>query len=164
MDIKDRVGQRLKALRKEKGITQEKLSFESDVDKTYISEVENGKRNISMVNLEKLVLTVGFSLRDFFDDDSFAWFMPYKRQLEINSLNLCVMMIPNPVYLFRIVHWQNIEYILRHGLCSNNHTLKDPQYINIGHTDTSIRFLWRDMEIWENIFLFIFGDIPRCYI
>lgn len=43
------------------------------------------------------------------------------------------MIIPNPVYLFRIVHWQNIEYILRHGLCSNNHTLKDPQYINIGH-------------------------------
>src|SRR5690606_25951810 len=26
-----------------------------------------------------------------------------------------------------------IEYILRHGLCSNNHILKDPQYINIGH-------------------------------
>lgn len=43
------------------------------------------------------------------------------------------MIIPNPVYLFRIVHWQNIEYLLRHGLCSNNHTLKDPQYINIGH-------------------------------
>jgi len=71
MDIKDRVGQRLKTLRKEKGITQEKLSFESNVDKTYISEVENGKRNISMVNLEKLILTLGFSLREFFDHDSF---------------------------------------------------------------------------------------------
>lgn len=71
MDIKDRVGQRLKALRKEKNMTQEKLSFESDVDKTYISEVENGKRNISMVNLEKLVLTIGYSLKEFFDDESF---------------------------------------------------------------------------------------------
>ncbi|MBD1432325.1 helix-turn-helix transcriptional regulator [Sphingobacterium sp. DN00404] len=71
MDIKDRVGQRLKALRKEREMTQEKLSFESDVDKTYISEVENGKRNISMVNLEKLVLTIGYSLKEFFDDESF---------------------------------------------------------------------------------------------
>ncbi len=71
MDIKDRVGQRLKALRKERGMTQEKLSFESDVDKTYISEVENGKRNISMVNLEKLILTIGYSLKEFFDDESF---------------------------------------------------------------------------------------------
>ncbi|MBD1432350.1 helix-turn-helix transcriptional regulator [Sphingobacterium sp. DN00404] len=71
MDIKDRVGQRLKALRKEKNMTQEKLSFESDVDKTYISEVENGKRNISMVNLEKLILTIGYSLKEFFDDESF---------------------------------------------------------------------------------------------
>jgi len=72
MDIKDRVGRRLKTLRKEKGITQEKLSFESDVDKTYISEVENGKRNISMVNLEKLVSTIGYSMKDFFDDESFG--------------------------------------------------------------------------------------------
>lgn len=71
MDIKDRIGQRLKALRKEKGITQEKLSFDSDVDKTYISEVENGKRNISVVNLEKLVLTIGYSVKEFFDDESF---------------------------------------------------------------------------------------------
>lgn len=71
MNIKDRVGQRLKALRKERGMTQEKLSFESDVDKTYISEVENGKRNISVVNLEKLVLTIGYSLKEFFDDEIF---------------------------------------------------------------------------------------------
>lgn len=71
MDIKVRVGQRLKTLRKEKGITQERLSFDSDVDKTYISEVENGKRNISIVNLEKLVLTIGYSLNEFFDHEDF---------------------------------------------------------------------------------------------
>ena len=72
MDIRDKVGQRLKQLRKEKGVTQEKLSFASDVDKTYISEVENGKRNISMINLEKLVVTLGGSLRTFFDHPDFG--------------------------------------------------------------------------------------------
>lgn len=42
------------------------------------------------------------------------------------------MSTPDPVYLFRMVHWQNIQYILTHGLCSKNHRLADPNYINIG--------------------------------
>lgn len=43
------------------------------------------------------------------------------------------MAIPDPVYIFRIVHCQNVEYILAHGLCSRLHPLHDPNYINIGH-------------------------------
>ncbi|WP_164126415.1 type II toxin-antitoxin system toxin DNA ADP-ribosyl transferase DarT [Sphingobacterium luzhongxinii] len=42
------------------------------------------------------------------------------------------MATPDPVYIFRMVHWQNIEYILTHGLCCKNHQLTDPNYINIG--------------------------------
>lgn len=43
------------------------------------------------------------------------------------------MPIPTPIYLFRIVHWQNIEHILANGLCSKLHPSCDPDYINIGH-------------------------------
>lgn len=43
------------------------------------------------------------------------------------------MAIPNPVYIFRMVHWQNIQYILTHGLCCKDHENTDPNYISIGH-------------------------------
>lgn len=71
MDIKVKIGSHIKALRTEKGLTQEKLSYESDIDKTYISEVENGKRNISVINLEKLITTLGSSVKEFFNHKDF---------------------------------------------------------------------------------------------
>lgn len=43
------------------------------------------------------------------------------------------MAIPENIYLYRMVHWQNVEYILLNGLCCREHTNADPNYINIGH-------------------------------
>ena len=31
-----------------------------------------------------------------------------------------------------MVHWQNVEYILQHGMCCRGHDLEDPNYVNIG--------------------------------
>ncbi|WP_090606154.1 helix-turn-helix domain-containing protein [Parapedobacter koreensis] len=72
MDIKTKVGARLRDVRLTKKLTQEKVSFDSDIDKSYISEVENGRRNISIVNLEKLAVTLGISLKDFFNTADFS--------------------------------------------------------------------------------------------
>ena len=41
---------------------------------------------------------------------------------------------PNNPTLYRIVHWQNVEYILQHGLFTRGHSLADPSYVEIGHT------------------------------
>lgn len=41
--------------------------------------------------------------------------------------------VPENIALYRIVHWQNVEYILRNGLYHQHHDLADPDYINIGH-------------------------------
>lgn len=71
MNVKEKIGFYLRDMRKRKGLTQEKLSYEVGLDKTYISEVENGKRNISIVNLEKLILTLGGTLKDFFSKNDF---------------------------------------------------------------------------------------------
>lgn len=54
MDIKLKVGLKIKELRKQKGLTQEQLSELTDIDRTYISDVERGLRNIAIVNLEKI--------------------------------------------------------------------------------------------------------------
>lgn len=43
------------------------------------------------------------------------------------------MAIPENILLYRMVHWQNVEYILQNGLCSRENENADPDYINIGH-------------------------------
>ncbi|HMT54904.1 MAG: DUF4433 domain-containing protein [Saprospiraceae bacterium] len=39
---------------------------------------------------------------------------------------------PNIVSVFRIVHIDNVEYLLKHGMFTRNHSMADPNYINIG--------------------------------
>lgn len=58
MDISGKVGIRIKSIRKELKLTQEKLAEKADLDTTYISEVENGKRNITIVSLQKILVAL----------------------------------------------------------------------------------------------------------
>jgi len=69
MDIKQKYAKRLRSLRKEAGISQEELAFRAKLDRTYVSSVENGKRNISIVNIEKIAKALGISVSDFFMDE-----------------------------------------------------------------------------------------------
>ena len=48
------VGNKIRALRTESGFSQEKLAFESNLDRTYIGSVERGERNISIINIVKI--------------------------------------------------------------------------------------------------------------
>lgn len=71
MDIRKKIGLRIKEFRTELKLTQEALAFKAEVDKTYLNEVENGKRNISVVNLEKVIYALEVNYRIFFDSSSF---------------------------------------------------------------------------------------------
>ena len=71
MDIKLKIGQRIKHLRSEMGISQEALGLEAGVDRTYVSDVENGRRNVSVEILERLVKGLGVSLSEFFSSKDF---------------------------------------------------------------------------------------------
>ena len=66
--IKSYVGMKIKKLRTEKGLSQEKLAFKAGIDRTYIASVESGKRNISIVNLEKIVNSLDITFSEFFKD------------------------------------------------------------------------------------------------
>ncbi len=66
MDIKLLVGKRVRELRNSIGISQEELADLADLDRTYITSVECGKRNISIVNIEKLAKALKVSLAEFF--------------------------------------------------------------------------------------------------
>lgn len=62
------VGNRIRQLRIEQGLSQEKLALKAKVDRTYIASVENGKRNISIVTLEKIVNSLNVSFSEFFNE------------------------------------------------------------------------------------------------
>lgn len=49
-----KVGDKIRQLRTDIGLSQEKLSFSCDLDRTYIGSVERGERNISVINLKKI--------------------------------------------------------------------------------------------------------------
>ena len=61
-----RFGERIKKLRLNKGVSQEKFAISIDIDRTYYASVENGKRNISIVNIEKIAKGLDVSLEELF--------------------------------------------------------------------------------------------------
>lgn len=50
----ERIGNQIRELRTEAHLSQEKLAFECELDRTYIGSVERGERNISVINLRKI--------------------------------------------------------------------------------------------------------------
>ncbi len=65
--IEDAVGKRIRELRTAKCLSQEKFAELCGLDRTYITSLENGKRNIAIVNLEKICNALNITLKDFFD-------------------------------------------------------------------------------------------------
>lgn len=52
--ILKQVGSKIRALRNETGLSQEDFAKKVDLDRTYISDVERGERNVSVLNLFKI--------------------------------------------------------------------------------------------------------------
>ena len=71
MDIKIKVGQRIKELRKTSLLSQESLANKADVDRTYVTDVENGRRNVSVEILERLIKALEVTVSEFFDSKEF---------------------------------------------------------------------------------------------
>ena len=71
MDIKEKIGKRLRQLRIEKGFSQEKFAYECNLDRTYIASIEQGKRNVSIVNIEKIVKALNITFTEFFKSEIF---------------------------------------------------------------------------------------------
>jgi transcriptional regulator with XRE-family HTH domain len=71
MDIKLKVGQRIRELRKQLELSQEALAYKSEVDRTYMTDVENGRRNVSLEILEKIIKALEISFTEFFNSKEF---------------------------------------------------------------------------------------------
>lgn len=64
--IQKAFGDRVRELRKQKGLSQEALALECDLDRTYIGGVERGERNISLVNIYKIAGALSIEPQDLF--------------------------------------------------------------------------------------------------
>jgi len=65
-DIRERFGTAVKFRREELGLTQEDLADKAGIHRTYLSDIERGTRNLSLINIERLGVALSMSLSDFF--------------------------------------------------------------------------------------------------
>lgn len=66
MKAQEQLGMRVKFLRKQKHWSQEDLALESNINKNYICDLENGRRNPSLDILERLADAFGITLQELF--------------------------------------------------------------------------------------------------
>lgn len=62
------LGARIKELRNQKGLSQEKFALDIGMDRTYFASVEAGKRNIAIINIKKIADGLGVTLSELFKD------------------------------------------------------------------------------------------------
>ncbi len=65
--ITEDIGNRIRYLRKNRNLSQEKLALKAGMDRTYLAGIESGKRNVTIVSLEKIAIALEISLKDLFD-------------------------------------------------------------------------------------------------
>ena len=70
-NINLKIGDRIRALRKIKNISQETLANMADIERGYMTGVESGKRNVSVKVLSKIIKALDTSFSDFFNDKEF---------------------------------------------------------------------------------------------
>lgn len=66
MEIKRKFGLVIRDLRTIKGISQERLALEANIDRTYIGHIEKGSRNVSIEMAEKLAIHFQISISELF--------------------------------------------------------------------------------------------------
>lgn len=65
--ILQKFGARIRELRKEGGLSQEKLAELAELHRTYVSGVERGERNASLTSIERIANALNVSLSKLFE-------------------------------------------------------------------------------------------------
>ena len=64
VDINKQVGARIREWRTRRGLTQEELAHRSELDYSYVNQIENGKRNPSLRAIDRLARALGVTAND----------------------------------------------------------------------------------------------------
>lgn len=71
MTFQEKVGARIYALRKEKNLSQQKLAFDASIERSHLTHIEKGTKNISLSTLERIIKALETSIADFFITEDF---------------------------------------------------------------------------------------------
>ncbi|WHP68749.1 helix-turn-helix domain-containing protein [Phaeobacter inhibens] len=66
MSIQSRVSRNIQRIRREKDLSQEEVAHRADIHQTYLSGVETGKRNPSILVLERIAKALGVDVSEIF--------------------------------------------------------------------------------------------------
>ena len=67
-EIRNAAAQRIKELRREHGITQEKFALMVGLNRSYLAEIEKGNRSFGIDTLDKIIGGFGLSYAEFFEE------------------------------------------------------------------------------------------------
>lgn len=59
-------GEKVRELRKERGLSQEELSYKADLHRTYIGMIERAEKNITLINIEKIAKALDIHIKNLF--------------------------------------------------------------------------------------------------
>lgn len=65
-DIRERFGFAVKLRREELELTQEDLAARAGIHRTYLSDIERGSRNVSLINIERLAAALSLTIWELF--------------------------------------------------------------------------------------------------
>jgi transcriptional regulator with XRE-family HTH domain len=65
-DIRERFGFAVKIRREELDLTQEDLADKAGIHRTYLSDIERGTRNVSLINIERVAAALAFPISELF--------------------------------------------------------------------------------------------------
>ncbi|MFP7674276.1 helix-turn-helix domain-containing protein [Marivita sp. S0852] len=66
MSIQSRVSRNIQRIRREKDLSQEEVAHRADIHQTYLSGVETGKRNPSILVVERIAKALGLDVSEIF--------------------------------------------------------------------------------------------------
>jgi transcriptional regulator with XRE-family HTH domain len=66
-DIRERFGFAVKDRREALGLTQEEFAEKAGIHRTYLSDIERGTRNVSLINIERVALALSLKLSTLFE-------------------------------------------------------------------------------------------------
>lgn len=72
MDIKKKIGLRVKELRALKELSQEEVANTAEMGRSFMTHIESGRRNISVETLQRILTVLGVSFKEFFDSKEFS--------------------------------------------------------------------------------------------
>lgn len=142
MDIRGEFGKRVKELRARSGISQEMLAARAGLDRTYISGVERGERNISILNIERIAVALNVPVAYLFTgSERFSSKLAYsKKDFEVPFMERFSYHIDGSkkILAFRVnglLSGEDVDYMSRTLLKAASHFQVGELSVFVDHRD-----------------------------